>query len=449
MMTRVRKPVFLFIGVLVILLIASDLNASIINRRQKKRMGSSVVQISVYDWRGIFLRQGWGFFINEEGHIITVRHILDGGFYVEATTIDRESYIIDKVYSEDAEGNLIRVGLEMKPEQFSYVVDADGLPDAGEHILVGGGIGCEPGAFLDGYVEEVRQAPVFGFMMKIDSPFASAGSPIFTMDGNLVGIVIFRLENGSNTAWAVPVGRIGKLMANGEHPQDHLVWAESRHVNWLDTPTGSYLMGLAHHWSGEHALALPNLRRAVKEDSFARDAYYLIGRCSEEVGKYNDAAEAYSAAVRLGSDKVDIHINLAQSLLKDGDPDGALKACWTAIRYQPNNYEAFTLLATIYNALGQYKDALAGSHVARKIDASKAQAFYQQGVALRGMGKNEQAVNVLKKALDIDPEMKKAYWDLAMSYYRSGDVRAASDICGALKNIDPAMSDKLSAEFNK
>ena len=76
-----RSAIIVLTAVLVLTITALDLHASLLGpgRVARKRLSSSVTQITVYDWRGIFVRQGWGFFINKEGHIITPRSLLEGG----------------------------------------------------------------------------------------------------------------------------------------------------------------------------------------------------------------------------------------------------------------------------------------------------------------------------------------------------------------------------------
>ncbi|UCG38890.1 MAG: hypothetical protein JSV00_01240, partial [bacterium] len=81
-MTRKRKPILIL---LVALFLAADpahgLEANLKGpgRLARKRLSTAVVQITVYDWRGIFVRQGWGFFINSQGHIVTPHSVLNGG----------------------------------------------------------------------------------------------------------------------------------------------------------------------------------------------------------------------------------------------------------------------------------------------------------------------------------------------------------------------------------
>jgi len=432
-------------AVLILFVTAGDMHASPRgpDRVARKRLSTSVAQITVYDWRGMFVRQGWGFFINQDGHIITSRSLLDDGFYVEVTTVSRETFTVDKVYAEDVEGNFMRLGLEYTPERFAYLGSSAPLPGVGQRVLVGGGIGCEPGAFLDGYIEDMRKVPFYGSLIKIGSPFATVGSPVFNEKGVLAAVVMFRLENGDSSAWAVPVGRIAKVMAERAKPIGHLTWAEKRQGDWQRTSVGSYMTGLAYYLTGQHGVAIPRLTRATRDERFRREAFFLLGCCYDAVDQYEASIDAYAMAIHLGNSSAEAYLKLAAALFRMDHVQRALDTAWAAIRVEPTNYEAFVLLGKINRAMGKHADALTAADIAIWIDPHRTEAYYQKGVWLREIKKYNQAVTALKKCIDLDPRFNQAYWDLALTHYYSGDLSSAAHICEALKTFAPELSRQL------
>ena len=284
---------------------------------------------------------------------------------------------------------------------------------------------------------------MFGSLVRIGSPFATVGSPIFNEKGVLVAIVMFRLENGANSAWAVPVGRVAKIMTEETEPVGHLVWAETRQGHWQGTSVGSYLTGLAYYWSGQHGAAMPRLMRATRDERFRREAFFLLGCCNDAVGKYDASADAYSMAVRLGDSSHETLLKLARANLQQGAFQKALNTVWAAIRSRPDSYEGYTLLGEVYNTMEKYSDALAGIHVAIKMNPGGAEAYHQKGISLRGLQKYAQAIEALERSVKLNPRSSITYWDLALTYYRSGDQASAADICEALKKVDPDLSRQL------
>ena len=57
--------------------------------------------------------------------------------------------------------------------------------------------------------------------------------------------------------------------------------------------------------------------------------------------------------------------------------------------------------------------------------------------------KYDQAIEALKRSISIDSNCSRTYWDLALTYYRSGDLTSAADTCEALKKVDPELSRQL------
>lgn len=414
-------------------------------RRTNFQIGSAVVQLTVYNWRGAFVRQGWGFFVNKEGDIVTCRHLLEGGHLVEATSITGETVTVEKVLAENVEGSFVRVGLEYIPEKMVYLTEAAKFPNAGERVLVGGGQGCEPGAFMDGTVESVRKVPVFGLMMKIITPFSSVGSPVFNEDGKLVGVVLIKLENYGGTAWVVPVGKTAGLLKDAENPVNYDEWSERQTKPWLETPTGSYMKGFVNYWAGDFKAAAPFLEAAARDDRFSKEAYFLLGCCSDAMESYEKSVAAYSMAARLDPDSENIYVKLAQARMKNGDYTGSIDSCWKALHLKPDNYDAFLLLSRVYNAQSDFQKALAMSYGALRIRPNCPHAFVEAGIAFRSMNRFPDAIRLFQKAIAIQNDLEKAYWHLALTHFYRGDVDSAMKVCDALKTFNPEMSEKLYA----
>ena len=227
MVPEVRRKLLpaLIVGLLICSL-PGILQAAVRGGRGGRKLGSSIAHITVYNWKGSFIRNGWGFFINERGDLVTWRHLLEGGSLAEVTTISGETVEVTRILSEDEEGGFVVAGLEYPPDRISYLETLSEFPGKGERVLVGGGVGCDPGAFLDGRVVSVRKALVFGTVVKIASPFATSGSPVFNEEGLLAGVVFLKPEGSGSGAWAVPASNLGRLLKKDYEPVDYAQWAE-------------------------------------------------------------------------------------------------------------------------------------------------------------------------------------------------------------------------------
>jgi tetratricopeptide (TPR) repeat protein len=106
---------------------------------------------------------------------------------------------------------------------------------------------------------------------------------------------------------------------------------------------------------------------------------------------------------------------------------------------------AFLVLSGIYNSTGAFRNALACSYAAIRFEPSLVDAYVEAGISFRCMGLHYDAARVLRKALAIKPDSGAAYWQLALTYYYSGDLSSALEICQALKSINPGLSRRLFA----
>ena len=315
-------------------------------------LSKSVVSIFVYDWRGQFLRQGTGFFINDTGEVVTCRHLLEEGSFAEVVTVEGEILIIEKVFSEDTETDLIRIGLDFPPEKPSCIRGTSSLPAPGDRVTVAGDKSLA-------IVSAVRMVPVYGSLMRIQGvePLSGAGSPVFNENGELVGIVMFQLYGRKNVAWAMPASKFASVMASKSQPVTHYEWSETQVGSWFETSTGSYLLGLAHYWEGEYLTALEFLNRVTDDDRYNKVAFFLIGCCNEALKRYQESESAYSMAVLFSPHSHRAHLQLAKSHFENGNIAASLKVCRKSIRLKSNDPEAFLLLNRVYKAMGQEQQA--------------------------------------------------------------------------------------------
>ncbi|UCF30951.1 MAG: serine protease [bacterium] len=419
--------------------------AGVPNAGDGMRIGSAVGRITVYNWKGSFMRNGWGFFIDDQGSLVTWGHLLEGGSFAEVTTSAGETVTLTHIVHEDRETGLVVAGLEYPPDRITFIRTQDRFPGEGDRVLVGGGIGCDPGSYVDGRVLSVRDVDVFGSMARISSPFATSGSPVFNRWGKLVGMVFLKPEGSGDGSWAVPVSGLAMLVQAERKPVEYAQWSDQDGGGWLEGNTGAYLAGFVYYWAGDFENALSCLARAARDERFAREAHFLIGGCNDGLARYSRSVDAYAMAIALGSRSSEAHLRLARAYRETGDLESAIGSCWEAIRIEHEKAEAFLLLSAIYNALGNFQNALAASYAAIRLLPDSAEAYLEAGISLRSMNRFPDAVRLFRKAMASQPEWGIVYWHLALTYYYSGDLPSAMETCEALRPIDGRLAERLQA----
>ena len=178
-----------------------------------KRIEPSTVIVFTYDRKGNFLRLGSGFFISQNGDIITNYHVLQGASSAEVKTSDGKTYPINYILADDEQSDIICLSVNI-PSQYVYPLSlSTTIPEVGERIIVyGSPLGLEK-TVSDGIVSAIREVPDYGKLIQITAPVSpgSSGSPVLNMKGEVIGVATFQFIEGQNLNFAIPSERIANL----------------------------------------------------------------------------------------------------------------------------------------------------------------------------------------------------------------------------------------------
>jgi tetratricopeptide (TPR) repeat protein len=174
-------------------------------------------------------------------------------------------------------------------------------------------------------------------------------------------------------------------------------------------------------------------------------AHWKLGRVHLQFGDEANAVRSYEAAARLapfaGAGLLQASIGrLDNNRL---DLDAAAAAYRKRIAFNPNDSNAHLDLADIYRAQENLDPALAESLVAALLDPANARSFATIGQIHAASGRDEDAVQALRKAVAVDPAHLEAHYALsrALSRLNRGDeARQELEIFAQLQS--KAMADE-------
>jgi tol-pal system protein YbgF len=252
-----------------------------------RQIQPSVVTIIIRNENGQIVGQGSGFFADQQGHIITNRHVLEGAIRAEIKTEDRKIYSIAKIVAEDKEADLIRATVNLgrdvvRPLKISHI-----LPEVGERVLViGSPLGLEQ-TVTEGIVSSVRAS---GKIIQISAPISpgSSGSPVVNARGEVIGVATSQVVEGQNLNFAVSARKLSEMKSG----------AGKALILWT---AGSYGEGLEFLEQKNYTAGLETFTKFVKHNpssKYVADAHYWIGECYYALGKYDDAFEAFGRVGR-------------------------------------------------------------------------------------------------------------------------------------------------------
>jgi tetratricopeptide (TPR) repeat protein len=442
-----------------------------------RRVEPSIVVLLTYNREGKSVGQGSGFFVSQEGDVITNYHVLKGASRAEVRMSDGKVYPVNKVVAEDEEGDLIRVSINIPQNLVRPLPIHASFPEVGERIIVmGTPLGLER-TVSDGIVSAVRDIPEFGKVIQVTAPISpgSSGSPVVSMDGEVVGVVSFFLMPGQNLNFAIPGDRVARLT-----PGDGKTLAEREEVKEeekLAVAGKFYSVGRGFLLAEDYERALPFFVEAARKNADFMEAFFQIGYCLGKLGLYSDAVGAYLEAIRIKPNDFDTLNNLCVAYGMVGRYDDAIKACGMAIRIKEDLSEAYNNLGWVYHKVGRYAEGiefckqaiqlnpdLAMAHfnlgnnyaalkkLAEAIESYKqairikydyAEGHSNLGAAYNQTGRYQEAIESYKQATRIRPDFGEAHYNLGMTYLKTGDRGSALEEYKILRGLDKKLADRL------
>ncbi len=181
---------------------------------------TSVLKLRVLDVSGREVGSGTGFFVSEDGLVVTNRHVIDSAHRVEAVPAEGEAYTVQGVVAQDEVNDLAVLRLDAGRAE-PLRLSSGAAPEPGERVVVLGGPLGLAGSLSEGIVAAIRdpseverrqsgRSPLLQITAAI-SP-GSSGSPVMKLDGEVVGVVVSQFGIGQNLNFAVPVAALHPLM---------------------------------------------------------------------------------------------------------------------------------------------------------------------------------------------------------------------------------------------
>jgi Flp pilus assembly protein TadD len=200
------------------------------------------------------------------------------------------------------------------------------------------------------------------------------------------------------------------LAASSERPPD-MATARRAHLRALELAPGvadtRYNVGHLYLLDGDLPAAQAEFERAIAIEPKHANAYSLLGYALVAQGKVEQGLAAYRKALEINPQHAQAHYNLGVALRDRGDLGAAADEFAKAARYDPGAPRPLRELANVRIKQKRYADAADALGRLLAIDPSNADARFDRGIALRLLGRGDEAEAELREALRIKPELQQ------------------------------------------
>ncbi|MCR4300568.1 MAG: tetratricopeptide repeat protein [Sulfuricaulis sp.] len=177
-----------------------------------------------------------------------------------------------------------------------------------------------------------------------------------------------------------------------------------------------------------------NRRIAVNPDD--ADAYLKRGEAHFKLQEFDKAIEDFSAAIRRNDRLDDAYFGRGMALGRRGQITEGIADLSVYLQRHPDSSLAYTKRGVRYIWIGDLENAEKDLKRAIALDARNAEAHDDLGVILAQRADYAAAISHFQSTLNTDPSYQKAYHNLAMVYYITGEnQKALSSVDRGLKLI--------------
>ncbi len=442
------------------------------------RVQAAVVTIRTFDPDMKPVGLGTGFFINNQGHLITNYHVLEGAYAATVKTREGQSYPVISVLAENKTVDLVELSADIPAEHRRWLEITETLPEIADPIVVvGSPLGLEQ-TVSEGIVSAIREIPEVGAIFQVTAPISSgsSGSPVVNRRGEVLGVISFQSRVGQNLNFAIASTNLPKLKAND--PQPSLgEWAYARikdnpkevqnlcREGFRFTIRGQYKKALTYFqeavethpddtnaWFGlgncyigleQPEEAIDAYRQVIHTDPLNVNAYYNLAIYYRQLGRYESALATFQDALGVDPKHIPSRLEMGETLGQMGRTGEEKQAYSDIIAQNPEFYPAYFRLGLVCNRLGQYADALDAQQKVLALKPDFAPAHFALGLIYANMGNDRQEANAYKEALRINPDFVEAHYNMGLYFLRRGERHAALEEYKILKKLDAQQADRL------
>lgn len=416
-----------------------------------KQLRPAIVLICVSDNQNKEVATGTGFFISDDGLIVTNCHVVDAGQQYIAKSENGAFYVIDSVIRRDQSHDLAILKAKVSGVPFLVLGKAASMQPGDPIGVVGSPLGLE-GTVSNGVVSAVRGSGSDA-ILQITAPISpgSSGSPVVNADCEVVGVASATLKGGQNLNIAKAAEAVIELR---DRPVSFIadgpaVPPAPTEISILDDPDYKAAKACLERKDEIHALKLFN--QVAKRFPNNPKLLSSLGWVYNLLGLKSDAVQAYRQSIKLEPDNFVVWGNIALVYAKLNESDLAVNAAKRAIELGPDHFFPWRAQGVIYLKLHQVDEAVKDLQQAVKLAPDDPLNWEALVYAYKAAGRFSDASAATYKLTSLEGKGNSALDSrlLPDKSNKESAVNAKGNNSGKLRNASLIIANVLAATEQK
>ncbi|MCG8434693.1 MAG: tetratricopeptide repeat protein [Gammaproteobacteria bacterium] len=186
--------------------------------------------------------------------------------------------------------------------------------------------------------------------------------------------------------------------------------------NHPTNPDVLLLSGIVAEQSGDYALAVNRIRKAIELRPAYAEAHYNLANALRALGETEEAITHYQHCIRINPKTPECHINLADLLQKQGNVSAAITQLSAANEILPRHPQILARMGELFHADKQLQKAIACYEDSLAVNPKQVRTLNNLGIALKECNAVDRAISVFERATQENPDSAVAYLNLAAVY---------------------------------
>lgn len=174
-----------------------------------KKQADSIVVVGVVGKRKRDSRSGTGFFVSDDGLIVTNYHLIKKARRIFVKLRDNTAYTRVKVVNLDVPRDIAVLRIDGKGFTPVKLGNSDEAGIGQRVVAIGNPLGLES-TVSDGLISAIRNGAPGEKIFQISVPLSngSSGGPLFNLKGEVIGVVTASMQKGQSLNFAVPINTV-------------------------------------------------------------------------------------------------------------------------------------------------------------------------------------------------------------------------------------------------